>query len=179
MFPKPLPALALLLCAVPGLTTATRAQTLPPPEPLADMAAATPADPDPLAASPADFWATDLGAGAAQRGKASWYGPRFHGRKTASGEVFKMTDLTAAHRTLPLLSYAKVTLLGTGKSVIVRINDRGPHILTHRVIDLSRAAAAEIGLLERGTGDVLVERVVPRDDAQPPSKLRLPPAFGK
>jgi rare lipoprotein A len=178
MFSKPLPALALLLCALPGLTTATRAQPLPPPDPLADLAT-TPADPDPLSASPADFWATDLGAGAAQRGKASWYGPRFHGRKTASGEVFKMTDLTAAHRTLPLLSYAKVTLLSTGKSVIVRINDRGPHILTHRVIDLSRAAAAEIGLIDRGTGDVLVERVVPRNDEPQPAKLRLPPAFGK
>ncbi len=178
MFLKPPAALALLLCALLGPTTATRAQTTPQPDAL-DTIATTLAEPDPLTASPADFWATDLGAGAAQRGKASWYGPRFHGRKTASGEIFKMTELTAAHRTLPLLSYAKVTLLSTGKSVIVRINDRGPHILTHRVIDLSRAAAAEIGLIDRGTGDVLVERVVARNDAPQPTKLRLPPAFGK
>ena len=170
MFEKSLPVLALVVAAVWGGATAVQAQTPAP----ADSSAEAPEFP-PASTSASDFWATDLGAGTGQRGKASWYGKRFHGRRTASGEVFKMSELTAAHRTLPLLSYAKVTLLSTGKSIIVRINDRGPHILTHRVIDLSQAAAAELGLLDRGTGDVLVERVVARnDDDLPPPPLRLP-----
>lgn len=176
MFEKRLALLALLLSVLPGCSTVLRAQPVAAEEPSPEAPEAAP-----LASNPSDFWATDLGAGTAQRGKASWYGKRFHGRRTASGETFKMSDLTAAHRTLPLLSYAKVTLLSTGKSVIVRINDRGPHILTHRVIDLSQAAAAELGLLALGTGDVLVERVVPRKDEDPPPlrPLRLPSLWSK
>nr|WP_315234669.1 septal ring lytic transglycosylase RlpA family protein [uncultured Albidiferax sp.] len=168
MFEKRLIVWLLLLSFLPGCSTTLRAQPLVAEEPSTE--APEPASlATPLATNPSDFWATDLGAGTAQRGKASWYGKRFHGRRTASGEVFKMSELTAAHRTLPLLSYAKVTLLSNGKSVIVRINDRGPHILTHRVIDLSQAAAAELGLLAMGTGDVLVERVVARTPDDPPS----------
>jgi len=166
MFEKRLIVWLLLLSFLPGCSTTLRAQPLAAEEPSTEAPETT----TPLATNPSDFWATDLGAGTAQRGKASWYGKRFHGRRTASGEVFKMSELTAAHRTLPLLSYAKVTLLSTGKSVIVRINDRGPHILTHRIIDLSQAAAAELGMLALGTGDVLVERVVARD-ADDPSSL--------
>ncbi|SDP57802.1 rare lipoprotein A [Rhodoferax sp. OV413] len=164
MFEKRLIVWLLLLSFLPGCSTTLRAQPLAVEEPSTEAPETAP-----LATNPSDFWATDLGAGTAQRGKASWYGKRFHGRRTASGEVFKMSELTAAHRTLPLLSYAKVTLLSNGKSVIVRINDRGPHILTHRIIDLSQAAAAELGLLSMGTGDVLVERVVARDVGDPPS----------
>ena len=165
MFEKRLIVWLLLLSFLPGCSTTLRAQPLVAEEPSAEAPETT----TPLVTNPSDFWATDLGAGTAQRGKASWYGKRFHGRRTASGEVFKMSELTAAHRTLPLLSYAKVTLLSNGKSVIVRINDRGPHILTHRIIDLSQAAAAELGLLAMGTGDVLVERVVARTPDDPPS----------
>ena len=175
MFEKSVVVFLLVVAALWGCTTRLQAQTPAP----ADSSAEVPEAPLPRAAA-ADFWATDLGAGAAQRGKASWYGKRFHGQRTASGEIFKMSDLTAAHRTLPLLSYAKVTLLSTGKSVIVRINDRGPHILSHRIIDLSQAAATEIGLLDRGTGDVLVERVVAHnndDPPPPPPPLRLPPLW--
>ena len=164
MFEKRFAVLLLFAWGLPGCSTGLRAETVAAEEPSIEAPDATP-----LAMSPSDFWATDLGAGSAQRGKASWYGKRFHGRRTASGEVFKMSELTAAHRTLPLLSYAKVTLLSNGKRVIVRINDRGPHILTRRVIDLSHAAAAELGLLAMGTGDVLVERVVARDADDPPS----------
>jgi rare lipoprotein A len=169
MFEKSPLVLALVVTALWACATGVQAQT----PPAADSNTETP-EPTPPSTSASDFWATDLGSGEGQRGKASWYGKRFHGRRTASGEIFKMSELTAAHRTLPLLSYAKVTLLSTGKSVIVRVNDRGPHILTHRVIDLSHAAAAELGLLDKGTGDVLVERVVARkdEDAAPP-KLRL------
>lgn len=80
-----------------------------------------------------------------QNGRASWYGPGFHGRKTASGETFNTHALTAAHRTLPFGTKVRVVNKRTGKSVVVRINDRGPY--AHgRVIDLSRASAQAIGL---------------------------------
>lgn len=91
-----------------------------------------------------------------QVGIASWYGPKFHGRKTASGEVFNMHDYTAAHRTLPFGTVVRVTYLKTGKSVVVRINDRGPW-KRGRIIDLSYAAARAIGLLVDGTGKVKLE----------------------
>jgi len=85
------------------------------------------------------------------KGIASWYGERFHGRKTASGERFDMDQLTAAHRTLPFGTIVKVRSLANGREVEVRINDRGPHI-KRRVIDLSRGAAKALGLLDGGAG---------------------------
>lgn len=88
-----------------------------------------------------------------QTGRASWYGPGFHGRKTANGEIFDMHALTAAHRTLPIPSIVRVTSRDTGRSVEVRVNDRGPYH-GRRVIDLSYAAAEELGLAQRGTGIV-------------------------
>lgn len=89
-------------------------------------------------------------------GSASWYGPGFHGRTTANGETFDQDALTAAHKTLPFGTQVRVTYEGTGESVVVRINDRGPY--AHgRLIDLSRGAAAEIGLLGAGVGEVRVE----------------------
>ena len=93
-----------------------------------------------------------------QTGRASWYGPGFHGRKTSSGERFNMNQLTAAHPTLPIPSYARVTNLATGKSVIVRINDRGP-FHGNRAIDLSKAAASQLGFLKSGTAQVRIEQV--------------------
>jgi rare lipoprotein A len=95
-----------------------------------------------------------------ERGTASWYGKKFHGRKTASGEVYDMFAMTAAHKTLPLPSFARVTNVKTGQSVIVRINDRGP-FHSDRIIDLSYAAAARIGIAAAGSGLVDVERIVP------------------
>jgi rare lipoprotein A len=92
------------------------------------------------------------------KGEASWYGPRFHGRKTASGEIFDQSKFTAAHRTLPLGSRAKVTHLESGKSVEVEINDRGPYV-AGRIIDLSRAAARELGMIENGIATVQVELI--------------------
>lgn len=80
-----------------------------------------------------------------QAGVASWYGPGFHGRKTANGERFDMNALTAAHRTLPLGTQVRVTNTHTGRSVVVRINDRGPYV-GRRLIDLSKASAQAIGL---------------------------------
>lgn len=95
-------------------------------------------------------------------GKASWYGPRFHGRKTASGEPFNQHDLTAAHRSLPFGTRVKVTNLKNGKSVVVRINDRGPYA-KGRVIDLSRAAAKRLDMLRSGVAQVRVERLTSRN----------------
>jgi competence ComEA-like helix-hairpin-helix protein len=91
-----------------------------------------------------------------QKGTASWYGAKFHGRKTSSGEVFDMHKNTAAHRTLPLGSEVEVTFLKTGKSVCVRINDRGPHI-ANRIIDLSKNAADCLGLTPYGCGEVIIK----------------------
>jgi len=88
---------------------------------------------------------------AAKVGKASWYGPGFHGRKTASGEVFNANAFTAAHRTLPFGTRVRVTHRASGRSVVVRINDRGP-FTRGRVIDLSRASAQAIGI--SGVADV-------------------------
>lgn len=89
-----------------------------------------------------------------QSGKASWYGPGFHGRKTASGEVFNANKLTAAHRSLPFGTKVKVVNKRTGESVVVRINDRGPY--AHgRIIDLSRASAQAIGITGIGVVDII------------------------
>ena len=89
-------------------------------------------------------------------GKASYYANRFHGKKTASGEFFSLTQFTAAHRTLPFGTNVRVTNLDNGKDVVVRINDRGPH-LRGRIIDVSPAAAREIGLVDRGAAHVRIE----------------------
>lgn len=89
-------------------------------------------------------------------GKASWYGPGFQGKPTASGEVFDQRLMTAAHKTLPLGSKAKVTNPANGNSVEVKINDRGPHI-DGRIIDLSHAAAGALGILTAGVAQVKVE----------------------
>ena len=91
-----------------------------------------------------------------QSGKASWYGPGFHGKPTASGEVFDQALMTAAHNTLPLGSKAKVINLANGNSVEVKINDRGP-FADGRIIDLSRAAAGALGILASGVAQVRVE----------------------
>lgn len=92
------------------------------------------------------------------RGKASWYGGRFNGRKTASGEPFDPTKLTAAHKTLPLGTKAIVTNLENGNSVEVEINDRGPYV-RERIIDVSYAAAKQLGITKTGTAPVQVEPV--------------------
>lgn len=82
-------------------------------------------------------------------GKASWYGPGFHGRKTANGEKFNMYAMTAAHKTLPLGTMIKVTNKDNGEELVVRVNDRGPYI-KGRVLDLSRGAAAKLGFEDQG-----------------------------
>ncbi len=105
------------------------------------------------------------------RGHASWYGTKFHGRKTSSGEPYDMYAMTAAHRTLPLPTYAKVTNLSNGKSIVVKINDRGP-FHKDRIIDLSYVAAHKLGMLGKGTSKVEVESIDPRDNRHSPYKRR-------
>ena len=95
-----------------------------------------------------------------ERGIASWYGADFHGRKTANGEVYDMNAISAAHPTMPMPSYARVTNLRNGRSVIVRVNDRGPYH-NDRVIDLSREAARHLGILKGGVAAVEVNLIVP------------------
>jgi rare lipoprotein A len=95
-----------------------------------------------------------------ERGTASWYGRRFHNGKTATGETYDMYAMTAAHPTLPLPSYARVTNVANGKSVIVRVNDRGP-FHPGRIIDLSFAAAYRLGVAQKGSGEVEVESILP------------------
>jgi rare lipoprotein A (peptidoglycan hydrolase) len=94
--------------------------------------------------------------GMIQRGEASWYGPGFHGKETASGEIFDQNEMTAASRTLPLGTRVLVTNRDNGKSVEVTINDRGPYV-DGRIIDLSKAAARKLGLLKPGIADVRID----------------------
>jgi len=128
---------ALLVCGGAGCS-ATARRPLPPPEPSLPSLSSAPSSTSP-----------------SQVAVASWYGPGFEGRKTASGERFNSQDMTAAHRTLPLGSHVMVTNIDNGKSVRVRINDRGPYI-RGRSIDLSRGAARKIGLEKRGVGRVRI-----------------------
>ena len=93
-----------------------------------------------------------------QIGRSSYYGKKFHGRKTANGEVFNMYKLTAAHRVLPLGTMAKVTNLSNGRWVVVKVNDRGPFI-EGRILDLSYAAALELEMVKAGTAEVMIEIV--------------------
>ena len=106
------------------------------------------------------------------RGTASWYGKRYHGQPTSSGEIYDMYAMTAAHPTLPIPSYARVTNLRNKKSVVVRVNDRGP-FHSDRLIDLSYAAAYKLGIIASGRDLVEVEAIIPGDERQatapPPS----------
>lgn len=97
-----------------------------------------------------------------QRGIGTWYGKKFHGQRTSSGEIYDMYKMTAAHPTLPIPSYARVTSTESGEQVIVRINDRGPFHAT-RVIDVSYTAALKLGFLGKGSHEVIVERLLPAD----------------
>jgi rare lipoprotein A len=110
-----------------------------------------------------------------ERGVASWYGPTFHGGNTSSGELYDMYGMTAAHKTLPLPSYARVTNLKNGKSVIVRINDRGPFV-ANRLIDLSYTAAAKLEMIQGGTTLVEVRALTPGVPDELTRSVESPPA---
>ncbi|QOC24125.1 septal ring lytic transglycosylase RlpA family protein [Wenzhouxiangella sp. AB-CW3] len=112
--------------------------------------------------------------GYAERGIASWYGTKFHGRPTSSGEPYDMYRMTAAHRSLPLPTWAEVTRLDTGKTIIVRINDRGP-FHPDRIIDLSWAAAVKLDMVDKGTAPVKVRAITfDEDQGVTPRPARVP-----
>ncbi len=114
-----------------------------------------------------------------EEGMASWYGPKFHGRMTASGERYDKHEMTAAHRTLPMPSIVKVTRLDTGRSVKVRVNDRGP-FSKRRIIDLSQAAAEELDMIRIGTARVRVEYLSPdTEDYIASMGLKKPEGWGE
>ena len=123
---------------------------------------------------------TGLDVGIKDRGIASWYGEQFHGKQAANGEIFDMAAMTAAHRTLPLGSMVRVVNLTNGKHVRVRINDRGPYV-NGRILDLSHAAAAQLGMVEGGLsviqleviGDHRPDFVVAAEEAMPSASVQL------
>ncbi|MBS0578482.1 MAG: septal ring lytic transglycosylase RlpA family protein [Proteobacteria bacterium] len=123
------------------------------------------------------YFVLPTAGGYLERGVASWYGPTFQGGNTSSGEPYDMYGMTAAHKTLPLPSYARVTNLKNGRSIVVRINDRGPFV-ANRLIDLSYTAAAKLDMLREGTTLVEVRALTPgvpdelsRSAASPPPAL--------
>ncbi|MEB0137001.1 septal ring lytic transglycosylase RlpA family protein [Actimicrobium sp. CCC2.4] len=107
----------------------------------------------------------DVDAPLKQRGVASWYGKKFHGQKTSSGELYDMYKMTGAHPTLPLPSYVRVTNLSNGRQIIVRINDRGP-FHSSRIMDLSYTAALKLGYLGKGSSEIEIERLMPDEIAR-------------
>ncbi|MEW5755632.1 MAG: septal ring lytic transglycosylase RlpA family protein [Pseudomonadota bacterium] len=108
-----------------------------------------------------------------ERGRASWYGTKFHGKRTSSGEPYDMYAMTAAHRTLPLPTYAEVTNLDNGRKVVVKINDRGP-FHEDRILDLSYAAASKLGILASGTGRIEL-RAISLSETRPDETAAAPP----
>jgi len=108
----------------------------------------------------------DASTGYRERGLASWYGTKFHGKRTSSGEPYDLYAMTAAHKTLPLPTYVEVTNLDNGRSVIVKVNDRGP-FHSDRIIDLSYAAAVKLGFMKKGTGRVEVRAIDPGEPSLP------------
>ena len=127
-----------------------------------DSPSSAPRSPETQDASPPPIDAAPTTSTVTETGLASWYGAKHHGKRTASGEIFDQNKFTAAHRTLPWGSIVKVTNLDNGKSVEVRINDRGPYTKA-RVIDLSRAAARALAMVKSGVSPVRIELLSPRE----------------
>jgi rare lipoprotein A len=155
----------------------------PPPADVAAVPDAVPrAEPRSLHGNPAfydalgrRYFVLSSADGYDERGVASWYGPTFHGGNTSSGELYNMYGMTAAHKTLPLPTYARVTNLANGRSVVVRINDRGPFV-ANRIIDLSYTAAAKLDMLRDGTAMVEVRSLTPGSPEVPMEVAAATPA---
>jgi len=129
---------------------------VPHPEPLSQYG-----NPDSYVVHGKRYHILESAAGYRKRGIASWYGRKFHGHRTSNGDTYDMFAMTAAHKTLPLPTYVKVTNLQNDRQVIVRVNDRGP-FHANRIIDLSYAAATKLGITATGTGLVEVEAIDPK-----------------
>lgn len=185
-------ALALAACATTHRPPPPAPGPVPVPAPPADIAripnAVPRAEPRSLHGNPPfydalgrRYFVLPSADGYDERGVASWYGPTFHGGNTSSGEPYNMYGMTAAHKTLPLPSYARVTNLANGRSVVVRINDRGPFV-ANRIIDLSYTAAAKLDMLREGTAWVEVRTIapgapeVPAETPAAPAQTRPPAA---
>jgi rare lipoprotein A len=183
---------ALALLALAACATGHRARPSAPPLPAAvpPPPAATEATPDAVPRSEPRsahgnppfydvlgrrYFVLATADGYLERGVASWYGPSFHGGNTSSGEPYDMYGMTAAHKTLPLPTYARVTNLANGRSVVVRINDRGPFV-ANRVIDLSYTAAAKLDMLRDGTAMVEVRALTPGVPDELSRSAQSPPA---
>ena len=119
------------------------------------------------------YFVMDSAHGFVERGVASWYGKKFHGRKTSSGEVYNMYAMTAAHKTLPLPIYVRVENLKNGRSVVVKVNDRGPFV-DDRIIDLSFAAAEKLGVVGPGTAKVEISVVNSGTNSRPTQQAARP-----
>ena len=143
---------AMLLSAFAALAVAC-APTVGPPGPSAMRGQ------QPYSVNGIHYYPIPSARGFSQAGTASWYGEPFHGRPTSSGEIYDMHRMTAAHKTLPLGTHVKVTRIDTGDSLIVRINDRGPFV-KNRIIDLSHAAARQLGFAQQGTAPVHIAAVL-------------------
>lgn len=158
-------ALLLAGCAIPRPETQrprpAPTRPVPPPKPQGPAADTPVKIGKPYQVAGVWYYPADE-AGYDEVGLASWYGEQFHGGQTANGEVFDMTRVGAAHKTLPLPSYVEVTALDTGRTILVRINDRGPFV-TNRIIDLSRRSAQLLGIERSGVSRVRVRRVYPGD----------------
>lgn len=159
----------LALCACGGGTTSKPGKpvTAPPGEP----AFSKYGNPSSYEINGETYKVLPTARGYSERGKASWYGEDFHGKRTSSGEPYNMHAMTAAHRTLPLPSYVRVTNLENRREILVRINDRGP-FADNRIIDLSFAAATELGLIRNGVAEVEVVAVDPVDAAAGSARSR-------
>ena len=177
----PLAALLLAACAPAPRRPTPAATPIAPPAPPGDIASIPEPVPrvEPRSASGNPPFYDIAGhryivlataAGYRERGVASWYGPDFHGLRTATGERYDMFAVTAAHKTLPIPCYARVTNLSNGRSVVVRINDRGPFV-ANRIIDLSYTAAVKLDMIRNGTAFVDVETLTP---ASPAAGTALP-----
>jgi rare lipoprotein A len=122
------------------------------------------------------YFVLETAEGYLERGVASWYGPGFHASTTSNGERYDMYAMTAAHKTLPLPAYVQVTNLRNGRSVVVRVNDRGP-FKDGRIIDLSYTAASKLDMLKVGTTFVEVRALTPAQKTAPPAPPRAPEAL--
>jgi rare lipoprotein A len=173
-------AVLLVGCATPSLTSRDAAprvvprnlERMPDPVPRAEPRARY-GNHSPYVVFGRTYHVREDAAGYAETGYASWYGRKFHGRPTSSGEPYDMFALTAAHRSLPLPTYVRVTRVDTNRSIVVRVNDRGP-FHQDRIIDLSYAAAVKLGFADQGVARVRVEAIVP--GARPPLQAAAPAA---
>ncbi|MGD8643091.1 MAG: septal ring lytic transglycosylase RlpA family protein [Chromatiales bacterium] len=168
-------SVALLLGALAGCSTHPR---LPPPADVDAIPDAVPrAEPRSRYGNPSSYvvfgrryHVMDSAQGYLEQGVASWYGPKFHGRRTSSGEPYDMYAMTAAHKSLPLPTYVRVTNLDNGRSIVVRVNDRGPFV-SNRIIDLSYTAALKLDIVGSGTGLVEVEALTPGRPSRPATRV--------